>query len=331
MEYKNFWGTSMSSLDDLKYTEDIYAIMKEQCEYLYKDTQGKVFAVFGEIKLDGSLLTMARTIANVFRSVSGLTGMQETVSEVSTKELIDANGMYSDKNYAFEICTEKYRFRLFELRMTPIYPIEMNVDEDICKNIGYELNRIAIPMEENNCFKIVDEEVFCDVLQKILQDRKVRYIISELQRRVSEEMKKEEVLPDKVIVCEGRTDEVVLHAIAQKLECAITIVVAEGKYNVPVVFDKVNVRNTKSRILIVVDSDGDEENTKKMIVENLGEEGYELAIINNCIEDWFSTNMKGFSKLKLMQTIGAIIEEIDFEELSKKHDSFARVVEFMNK
>ena len=331
MAYNNFWGIDTDSHDDLKYTDNIHKIMNEQCGYLYKDTHGKVFAIFGEIKLDGSLYAMARAMSNMFRGVSGLTGVQETVAEVSTKELIDANGMYFDKSYGFEICTEKYRFRLFELRMTPIYPIKIIVDEGICKNIGNVLSRIAIPTEKNNCFKIVNEEVFCDVLQKILQDQKVRYIISELQRRVPEEMKKEEVLPDKVILCEGRTDEVVLQAIAQKLECNITIVIAEGKYNVPAVFDRVNIRNTKSRILIVVDSDGDEENTKKMIVEKLGEEGYELAIINNCIEDWFAPNLAGFSKLKLMQSIGSIIEEIDFVELSEKHESFAKVVEFISK
>lgn len=132
-------------------------------------------------------------------------------------------------------------------------------------------------------------------------------------------------------MCEGRTDEVILQAIAQKLERNITIVVAEGKYNVPAVFDMVNGRNTKSRILIVVDSDEDEENTKKKFVEKLGKEGYELVIINNCIEDWFSPNLAGFSKLKLMQSIGSIIEDIDFAELSEKHESFAKVVEFISK
>lgn len=331
MEYNNFWRTGMSSLDDLKCTEDIHKIMNAQCEYLYNDTQGKVFAVFGEIKLDGSVFAMARKMSNMFRGVYGLTGVQETVAEVSTKELIDANDMYFDKSYGFEICTEKYRFRLFELKMTPIYPIDIIIDEGICKNIENVLSRIAIPTERNNCFKINDEEVFCEVLQKILQDQKVRYIISELQRRLLEEMKKEDSLPDKVILCEGRTDQVVLQAIAQKLGCDITIMETESKYNVPTVFDRVNVKNNKSRILIVVDSDGDEENTKSTIVEKLGEEGYELVIINNCIEDWFSSDLAGFSKLKLIQSIGPIIEKSDFSELSEKHKSFAKVVEFISK
>ena len=38
-----------------------------------------------------------------------------------------------------------------------------------------------------------------------------------------------------------------------------------------------------------------------------------------------------FSKLKLMQSIDSIIEDVDFAELSKTNESFAKVVNFMQK
>lgn len=331
MMYKNFWGINTESRDDLKYTDNIYKIMDEQCKYLFKDTQGKVFAVFGEIKLNGTLLTMAKAMSDVFKGISGLTSLQETVDELSTKELIDADSMYIEKNYGFEICTDKYRFRLFELHMTPIYPIEIIVDEGICKNIENILSKIAISTEKDNCFKITDEEKFCEVLQNILQDKKVQYIIRELQKRALEIATIEETLPDKVILCEGRTEEVILQAIVQKMEKHVTIVTAEGKYSVPAYFDAIKGKNTKSRILIVVDSDGNEETAEKVIREKLGDAEYELAIVKNCIEDWFAPDIEGFSKLKLMQSIGSIIDKIDFGELSKKHESFKKVVEFICK
>ena len=331
MENNNFWGMDMDSPDELKYTDNIHKIMSEQCNYLYQYTQGKVFAIFGEIKFDGSLIAVARAMSNMFKGVSGISGVQETVAEVSTKELIDANCMYYEKSYGFEICTEKYRFRLFELKLTPVYPVEIIIDEGICKNVETVLARIAIPTQKANGFIINDEDVFCDVLQRILQDKKVRYIISELKRRVQEDTKEDVVLPNKVILCEGKTDEVILQAIAQKLGCKVTIVVAEGKYNVPKAFDMIRGKNTKSSILILVDSDEDEESTKKVISEKIGPSGYELAIANNSIEDWFASDIAGFSKLKLMQSIGSIIDAIDFEELSKKHEAFKTVVEFMRK
>lgn len=238
--------------------------------------------------------------------------------------------MYFDKRYGFEICTEKYRFRLFELRMTPIYPVEIIIDEGICKNIGKTLARIAIPMEKFNHFIINDEETFCDVLENILQDKKVHYIIDELQKRVQDK-NEEKKLPEKVIICEGKTDEIILQALARKLNQKVTIIVADGKYKVPVIFDTVTVRNIKSNILIVIDSDGNEKETKKMIVEKIGADNYELAIINNSIEDWFMPEVADFSKLKLMQSIDAIIEEIDLAELCNNHESFAKVVEFLQK
>lgn len=329
MEFENYWGISKDSQDELKYTDKIHRIMEEQCKYLFQDTKGKVFAVFGEIKTDGSMFVMAQNISNLFKGVSGITGLQETVAELSTKNLINANTMYFDKRYGFEICTEKYRFRLFELRMTPIYPVEIIIDEGICKNIGNTLARIAIPMEKFNHFKICDEKIFCDVLQSVLQDKKVHYIIGELQKRVQDKNEDEDYLPEKVIICEGQTDEIVLQAIAQKLHKKVTIVVANGKYNVPAIFDAVKVKNTKSDILIVVDSDGNEEETEKIIKEKIDADSYELVIINNHIEDWFMPEVADFSKLKLMQSIDSIVEESDLVDLSKNHESLAKVIEFL--
>lgn len=254
---------------------------------------------------------------------------ENNVTEVSTKNLIDANDMYFDEHYGFEICTEKYRYRLFELRLTLIYPVEIIVDEGICENIGSTLARISVPMEKFNHFKINDEEIFCNVPQCVLQDKKVRYIIGELQKHLQDNNEKEEYLPDKVIICEGQTDEKVLQAIAQKLNKKVTIVVSNGEYNVPAIFDAVKGKNTKSNILIVVDSDENEEETKKMIAGKIDTDNYELAIINNCIEDWFMPEVADFNKLKLMQSIDTIIEKINLFELSKTNKSLNKVIKFL--
>ena len=292
MEYKNYWEISGDSQNNLLYTDNIHRIMDEQCKYLFQDTKGKIFAVFGEIKIDGSIFTVANAMSNIFKGVSGITGLQETVAELSTKNMIDADAMYFDKRYGFEICTEKYRFRLFELR---INPVEITIDEGICKNIGNTLAKTAIPMEKFNRFKISNDETFCDVLQAVLQDRKVRYIIGELQRRVPDKNEKQESLPSKVIICEGQTDEIILQAISRKLNQKVTTIIANGKYNIPTFFDTVKEKNTKSNILIVVDSDGDEEGTKKLINQKINDDYYDLVIINNKIEDWFMPEVADFS------------------------------------
>lgn len=308
--------------------------MEEQCKYLFQDTKGKVFAVFGEIEKNGSINMLAKAMINVYRSISGIAGMYETyenIGEISTKDLIDANDMYYDKRYGFEICTEKYRFRLFEVRMTPIYPIEIIVDEGICKNIGNSLEEVVVQGEKFNSFIINDEDAFYYVLRKVLQDKKVHYLIDELQKRVQDDSGEIDDLPSKVIICEGQTDEVILQAIARKLNQKVMIVVATGKYNVPHIFDAVKVKNTKSNILIVVDADGNEKETEEMITGKISADNYELAIINDSIEDWFMPEVKDFSKLKLMQSIDTIIDEINFEEVCRIHESFAKVVGFLQK
>lgn len=327
MESRNYWGICDSSQDELIYTENIYEIMEEQCKYLFKYTKGKIFSVFGEIKIDGSMFTVAKNMSNLFKGISGISGLHETIDELSTSNLIDANSMYYDKHYGFEICTDKYRFRLFELRMTPVYPIEIIVDEGICKNIGSTLSRITISSEKFNHFTIIDEEVFCNVLQEILQDTKVRYIINELLKRVPDKI--EEKLPRKVIICEGHTDEIILQAIARKLNQEVIITVADGKYNVPAIFDTINQKDNKAKILIVVDSDGDESKTNKTIMQMIGTDNYTLAIINNHIEDWFMPEVTDFSKLKLLQSIDTIIEDVNLDELCNKHDSFAKILSFL--
>lgn len=328
MEYKNYWNINKDTLEDLEYTDNISGIMEAQAKYLFTYTQGKVFAVFDEMKIDGSLSDNISVMSNAMKVISGVVGFQQKVSKTSADELLDANSMYFDKRYGFEICTEKYRFRLFELRMKPIYPIEIIIDAGICENIKNELDKIAIPMEKSNQYILVDEECFCNVLQKILQDRKVHYIISELQRRMNHQ---EESIPRKVIICEGQTDEIILQAIARKLDKKVTIVVANGKYNVPSVFDAVKGKNDKSEILLVVDSNGEEDETRKMITDDMGSEGYELAVINNSIEDWFMPEVTDFSKMKLIYVIDSVLETMDWDSLKENQQSFADVVEFLEK
>lgn len=323
MKIKNYWGTEEDFEKDLEYTDNIYEIMDEQCKYLFQYTKGKVFAVFDEIKFDNPMFEVAQSISDVYDKISGINNL------MSSKNVIDANSMYFDKRYGFEICTEKYRFRLFELRITPLYPIRISIDEGICKNIEEAISQIAIPIEKNNYFQINNEEIFCKILQMILQDKKVRYIITKLKNQMDTKPEKEFL--ERVIICEGRTDEIILQAIARKLEQKVTIVTCDGKYNVPIIFNAVIKKRVKSEILIVVDSDGDEEQTEKMITEQISDQKYELAIINDRIEDWFGLELKDFNKLKLIQSIDTIIEEMDIDKVCKEHQSFEKVIKFLQK
>ena len=329
MEFENYWGISENLQDDVKVTDNIYKIMEKQCEYLSQYTHGKVFAVFDEMKIVNTMPSKSQSEKNLLKYVDNVRSIQKKDETTFTTDLIDINYIYSEKHYEFQICTDKYRFRLFELIMTPIYPVKMIVDDGICKNIGSILSKITETMEEPNYYEICDEDVFCDVLKNVLQDRKVRYIIKELQKRVEDNEIK--CVPQKIIICEGQSDEVILQAIARKLNCQVRIVSAGGKGNVPIFFNALHKENKNACVLIVVDSDGDEQQTKKMLEEKIKEGSYQLAIINNKIEDWFTSNIAGFSKLKLMQSIDRMIEDADFQQIRKSSVAFAKVVDFLQK
>ncbi|CBK75290.1 hypothetical protein CIY_27150 [Butyrivibrio fibrisolvens 16/4] len=294
----NFWIID-SEKKALKYTENIYTIMNEQVEYLKNSTNGKVFAVFGEITTDGSLINIAKSMSEVFRNAKYMSMVEEKVGDITTSKLIDISSAYQERRMGFEICTNNYRYRLFELKMTPVYPVIIVVDEDIICNIGDKID-LFYESEEKNTIIINDEDEFCAILKRILQAPKVIYLVKELMERVEIEVNSSKQSHDKIVICEGRTDAIILQAIAKKLGREISIIPADGKGYIPNIYKKMK---DESSVLIVVDSDGDEKLTRQMFSEQIGAANYKIAIINNRIEDWFAPKLDGFSKLEILQKV----------------------------
>lgn len=324
MEYSSFWGSNAEMNIEGEYTHNILKIMDAQCEYLSCLTHKKVSAVFGEIKQEGAIKNISNLLRN---SMNEISYDYETIGDRPIDGLIDANSIYSEKKYGFEIYTEEYRFRLFELRMNPIYPVTIKIDEGICQSITEQVKNISLIQLNNNSYQIENETEFCEILKMILQNKKVAYIVNELQKRVKKNEKEE--FSNKVIICEGKTDEVFLQALAQKLGCDINIAVADGKDNVPIVFSRISKNRLNTQILIMVDSDGEYEDTKEKIETAIGSKGYELAIVNDCLEDWLDSELNGFSKLKLIQSMGDIVGKINLDEYINKYEGFAKIVSFM--
>lgn len=323
----NFWGFDNCYNDEPVSTDRIIEIMNKQCRYLYEYTQGKVFAIFDVVKREGALFSVIKKMSEVSNSVSG--SVQEKVGEKFSNELVDASDIYYEKEYGFEIYTDTYRYRLFSLNMASIYPVTMKIEEVVYGHIENELRLIGIKSDKEKNIVIDDEESFCDVLKLLLQDKKVRYIISELKKRALSE--NDMYGSNKIIVCEGRTDDIIIQAIAEKLNCVPRIVIAGDKNKVPDVVASVKKRNTNAQVLVIIDSDGEEVKTRELVEKIAGKEGYELAIVKNQIEDWFMPEVKNFSKLKLIQTIDDIIDKVDFDELSKEHESFYKLIDFLKK
>ena len=331
MEKINFWKSLDDDFKDLLYTDSIYEIMKQQSQLLREMTKNRVFAIFDEIKSSGGMMTLAKTMSDSLSGISSIYQTSECIGDLDTDGLLDADDLYAEKKYGFEIYTEEYKFRLFSIIMKPIYPIMLQLDEGINYEIKNALKAKLIHLEKENEYKIENDEMFCDSLQDILQSKKVRYIIKKLITKDNEKLNRKELRYSKIIICEGNSDKLVLQSIAHKLNKEISIIVANSKQNIPRVAnsDQMNIIGVKK--LLVADSDGDEEGTIKAFREKIrGYENYNVAIINNKIEDWFVPEVANYNKIKFFQEIETLIKETDFEELCKKDKAFAQVVDFIS-
>ena len=335
MEYKDLWGFANANQKLVQSTNEIFTIMDHQCKMLLRHTENNVFGVFGEIKNDSSLIRAISALATTVKGTSDKMEATETIDGLSTKELKDADSFLRKKRYAFEICNETYRFRVFTMLISPIFPVEMVVHTEIFEGIAGKIEGIAELGNAEGSIIIPNVAAFETILQMILMNPEVHFIVKRLEKeaRNIEAHKDDEI--QKIIICEGRTDEIILMGIAQKVRKSVAIIKANGGMEtISQVFSALREKADTMDIpdiLIIVDSDGDENGVRNVIESKIGCNGYELVVVNNCIEDWFSSKVANFGKLKLMQSIRAIIDETDFDELYRKHDSFAKVIDFLVK
>lgn len=161
-----------------KITDNINEIMKTQCNSLKEKTNGKVFAKFARIKRINPFVLAAQSMASESKLIK-LSTNKEMIGDTDTTDYIDANTLYQKSKYGFEIYNKTYRFRVFELEMEPIYPLEMTLDEGISDDIR---GLIDSTMEDSvyNKYIIESEEEFLRYLKIILGSKKVKYIVNRL-------------------------------------------------------------------------------------------------------------------------------------------------------
>lgn len=128
------------------------------------------------------------------------------------------------------------------------------------------------------------------------------------------------------IICEGKTDKILLEIIGRRItKKPITIIEAMGSCNIPLMANTI-IKNKKrsDKIILVADSDGDEERVQHMFEMKTEGNNWSSIIINNSIEDWFGINemdMRRNGKDYLQKMIEQA-ETLDLHEHRKKIESF---------
>lgn len=170
MNYKNLWDVpSIDILDDS--TENMVEIMKQQAQYLNEETNGKVLGKFSKIK-------------NVMAHIAGLAAALSTEISDDTEinKLSDANALYRSQWYGFEIYNKTYKFRIFEMNLSPLYPISLMFDEGILEDTRENLSYCTEKGSVDTTFIIKSDDNLLEFLKIIFSSKKVKYILYRLQQ-----------------------------------------------------------------------------------------------------------------------------------------------------
>lgn len=177
MTYQSLWNIPKMNGEGLSITGNIQTIMTQQCEYLEAETNGKIKGIFGRI--NSTWVAIDNASENKYH---------EEFIDPQISQLTDANELYEQGNssrYGFEVFTEKYKFRVFELKLSSVYPIYAEIDEDIrCDEkdrLDKKFHRVFYDAPGSG-IEINSEKDFLELLSIVFSSRKMQYLLWKLQQ-----------------------------------------------------------------------------------------------------------------------------------------------------
>jgi len=108
-------------------------IINFQVQALESLTKGKVRAVFSESLFENKANIALKEIAKHAKTVKNSESSQLPPSLEGKK---DVNDLFASRTYVFDVCNNDYRFRVFSIRYTINYPMMVEIDEGIAKEVG---------------------------------------------------------------------------------------------------------------------------------------------------------------------------------------------------
>lgn len=174
MEQLDLWGNIN---DDTQNSAEILTLLEQQASLLTNKTNGKVTATFERIKYryvssdESRLLGMYKLIGSMSSAFVGEKREKEEILE--NEDLENAASLYNEYKYKFEISSSKYRYRIFTLCYTPVFPVSFEVEYGILED--------KVKIIEINSLEDAQDELF-----KIFNSRKVKYIIQEMLKSSGE-------------------------------------------------------------------------------------------------------------------------------------------------
>lgn len=174
---KNYWDSLFVS-DYEQSTDNVIAYFTAQAELLKKSSEGKVTAVLDR---KNALERENNLLVNISETVQTATRAVEVTSGLTPRRR-DANDLYIDGSYAFEIRSRTYRFRVLEFELCALYPVNVVLDEGVFEEIDSSIRyRFKTDDSNQDCSLAIQNDEDLDMLFKaILDTRKVRFLVNKL-------------------------------------------------------------------------------------------------------------------------------------------------------
>lgn len=159
----NFWADIINRPLE-KSAENVEAIMQGQCEDVKAASRGLIEARFIKLSFTTKKTTNMWTSQEIRQQ---FTGLKTVKVEETALDLTDANDSYSPSDYAFDLFTTEYKFRVLTMRLGAVYPIDLVLDDDIFRQtkdlyaeeiqISEENGRIVVQNDNElkGCLKII--------------------------------------------------------------------------------------------------------------------------------------------------------------------------------
>lgn len=169
-ESKNIWSDFLKDQTD-ETTDQVMPFLTAAAEQLGQATNGKVLAKFHK-------QSDYTTYAGIFGMASEI--VKATPYKLSNDPHKDANDLYRMEKYVFDILNDSYRFALFELTITPYFPITMTVDEGVYHDVRKSLSGYEIPDDERHSIEIGSQNNLEEIFETLLQSKKLKYLVTSL-------------------------------------------------------------------------------------------------------------------------------------------------------